>query len=265
VKRSLKIVRRLSFKNPLTGRQHSAKETRSHSIVRTFATGGAVPCDLDPISSAGKPKKRKVGGRAMGKHGGQRAGGRLDKRARGGKIEGYDFGGNVANVPRPSLPAQAAPQASAAPAQSGGQPSFAGSALPASANQSAPAYGLLGTAPPQGAPAVGGAPSWAGTALPPQANPNAQAFGLLGTIPPQAVGAGMGRPAWAGTGLPQSNAAANAALAARAGMPSGAMGARPFKRGGGVVGRTVKDLGRITDGYLSGKSDPYSSARKGKK
>jgi hypothetical protein len=232
MKHTTKLTREVKFKDPFGKRRH-AKTVRFHTVERNFASGGAVSSDIDPWSSAKpkkKPARRAWGGRAVGKHDGVKALGRLDKAARG--IQKRQEGGPV----RPALPAQASPAAAAAPA--GGAPSWAGTSLPSQANPAAPAYGLTGATPAQPA-AAGGQPSWAGVSLPPQANPAARAYGLVGGAPPGGPAAGMGRPAWAGMGLPaQAAPAALAALAARPALPTQAMGARPFGfwRGGPVRG-----------------------------
>jgi hypothetical protein len=102
-------------------------------------------------------------------------------------------------------------------------------------------------------------------ALPTAAAPAAAVAGagvpaFAGGQPPAGVAPGMGRPAFAGMGLPaQASPQALAALAARRGLPQ-AMGARPFKRGGGVHA-----FGDVEDPHLTGKGGPYSGAHKGRK
>jgi hypothetical protein len=228
MKRSTKFTHTVSFKDPITRRRRHAKMTRSHVVERNFASGGAVSSDLDPYSSAApkKAKKRAYGGRSVGRHSGSLTAKRLDKAARG--IQKRQLGGPVG---RPALPAQAAPQAAAAaPANpaaaqpAGGAPSWAGTSLPPQASPQANAFGLLGTAPPQGGPAAGGM-------LPAQANPSAPAYGLLGTAPPGGPAATAGaRPAWAGFGRP--GWAGGIGYPGQAGQA--AMGVRPFKGGGRV-------------------------------
>lgn len=235
----VKITRKAVMVDPFRGRRAKV----SHSIERSgFARGGGVPSDIAPLSSAAprKAKKRAFGGRSVGKHGGTKAIGRLDRVARG--IQKRQAGG-------PVLPTQAAPRASqavAAPqaaAPATGAP-WAGQSLPPTASPQANAYGLLGTSPTQGAPAAAAA----GPAVNPTAWGTAPGLSQFGGSPP-----GLAHPG----GMFPPQAAAGSRWSGGAGFLGQAGGARPFKRGG----RT----GDVKDGYLTGKGGPYSSAYVGKK
>lgn len=190
-------------------------------------------------------KEEKAEGKAAG---GSISGGRLDKRARGGKVNGYQMGGGI----RKFTPSKHKPHTSVHITNiSRGGGGGGGAGLPRRP---------LGLAPPLGGPPPGGLPP-GGPGLPgpgmgpPPIRPPGMKRG--GRAKHRLIGGPAGLPAVAAArpvGLPaQAAPAAAAALAARPALPVQAQGVRPFKKGGPAKRASGGSIGKMRTGKKYGE------------
>lgn len=172
------------------------------------------------MKRGGRLDKRARGGGIKAK----KAGGAVEKKAAGGKVQKFQLGGPVRKMtPSKHKPHLAVNIVNIHRGARPRPPLAGGAAMPAP-----------GAVPP--VPAAGGLP---------MRPPGMQ----MGGVP--------GRPAFAGAGLPpQAALAARNALAARPALPVGAMGARPFARGGVALGKMRKGK-EYGEGSGSGRLEEF--------
>lgn len=209
---------------------HSENAVAKRRVKTVMKSGGYVHSDAAADKKLMKKMMAKHEKEEMGKHEGMKAGGRLDRRARGGAVGQFAMGGTVDGIRKPT-PSKRRPHVAVNVVNISGGGGRRGMSGPGAGIR--PPLGAPPVPPPAG---VGGFPGPVPPGPPAGLRPPGMKRG--GGVAKRQVGGPLVLPV-------QANPRAAAALATRPVLPSVARAVRPFAKGGAIGKmRSGKDYGQ---------------------